>query len=91
MIVNVALLQMTSVGGDVEANLAKGEEHCRRARELGADIALFPEMWSIGYAPCPPDDEGRERWRASAVDRDGPFVSHFRGLARELDMAIAIT
>lgn len=91
MIVDVALLQITSVGQDVEANRAKGDAYCRRARELGADIALFPEMWSIGYAPCPPDDDGRERWRASAVDRVGPFVSHFRDLARQLGMAIAIT
>jgi N-carbamoylputrescine amidase len=91
MILNVALLQMTSVGQDVDSNLAKGDAWCRRAREMGADIALFPEMWSIGYAACPQGDAGRERWRAAAVERDGPFVAHFRDVARELDMAIAIT
>ena len=46
--INVALLQMISFGADQEANLAKGEAFCRRAREMGADIALFPEMWNIG-------------------------------------------
>lgn len=48
--INVALLQMSSCGTDQEANLAKGEAFCRRAKEMGADIALFPEMWNIGYA-----------------------------------------
>jgi N-carbamoylputrescine amidase len=48
--INVALLQMISFGADQEANLAKGEAFCRRAREMGADIALFPEMWNIGYS-----------------------------------------
>jgi N-carbamoylputrescine amidase len=47
--ISVALLQMNSCGTDQEANLAKGEVFCRKAREMGADIALFPEMWNIGY------------------------------------------
>ena len=42
----VALLQMTGCGLDRAASLAKGELFCRRARESGADVALFPEMWS---------------------------------------------
>lgn len=51
MIVTVALLQLRSHGWHQEANLAKGLEACRRAKELGADIALFPEMWNkIGRA-----------------------------------------
>ena len=91
MILNVALLQMNACGDDLDENRAKGDAHCRRARELGADIALFPEMWSNGYAKCPAGDEGRARWRASAIARDGEFVAHFRALARELNMAIALT
>ena len=45
----IALLQMTSGGLDKEANKVKGEAFCRRAQAMGADIGLFPEMWSIGY------------------------------------------
>jgi N-carbamoylputrescine amidase len=33
----------------------------------------------------------RERWRALAISRDDPFIVHFRNLARELNMAIALT
>ena len=45
----IALLQMASHGADQVANLVKGEEFCRRAAAMGADIALFPEMWNVGY------------------------------------------
>jgi N-carbamoylputrescine amidase len=91
MIINLALLQLTSAGDDARVNAAKGAEWCRRARDLGADLALFPEMWSNGYIPCPPSPADRERWLASAQAADGEFVSGFRELARELGMAIAVT
>ena len=91
-VVTVALLQMTACGDDQEANLAKGETFCRRAGELGADIALFPEMWNVGYSfPDPAQPDGCERWLAQAVGQDGRFVTRFRELARELGMAIALT
>ena len=88
----VALLQMSSAGADIEANAAKGEDFCRRAAAQGADIALFPEMWSIGYAGYQSGEErARAEWLKLAVPRDGAFVNRFRLLARELRMAIAIT
>lgn len=88
---NIALLQLAPAGSDVEANAAIGEAACRRAGAMGADLALFPEMWSIGYARCPGDDAGRDAWRASATPADGAFVAGFCSLAAELDMAIAVT
>ncbi len=88
----VALLQMNSCGNDINANLIKGEQFCRRASALGADIALFPEMWSVGYTFFDANENGaRERWAAQAVARDDAFVKHFQNLARELNMAIALT
>ena len=101
---NIALLQMAAHGTDQETNRAKGDQFCRIARQLGADIALFPEMWNIGYTAYSPDadnddfdprdpayDEPRRAWQALAIDTNSPFVTHFRHLARELEMAIAIT
>lgn len=82
----VALLQILPEDSP-EANLKKGMEHCRKAKELGADIALFPEMWSNGYNI--PEDI--PTLRAQAVPADGEFVNAFGILAKELDMAIAIT
>ena len=68
-------------------NLEKGIEACRQAKEKGADIAIFPEMWSCGYAF--PHDEAS--LREYAVSCDNVFVKRFSELAEELDMAIAVT
>ena len=90
-LIQVALLQMAAGGSDQDANGAKGAEYCRRASEMGADIALFPEMWNIGHTRCPPDEEGRNRWQAQAIGPDDGFIAHFKELAKELRMAIALT
>ena len=44
----LALLQLFA-GDSLNEQLEKGKEACRRAKEMGADLALFPEMWSNGY------------------------------------------
>ena len=88
----VALLQMAGCGADRRAGSEKGEAFCRRAADAGADLALFPELWSTGMTYFDPSDEAsRARWRAQAVTREDPYVAHFRGLARELRMAVALT
>lgn len=82
----VALLQILPEES-VEDNLKKGIAHCKKAKDMGADIALFPEMWSNGY--CIPEDASL--LASMAIPSDGEFVNAFGALARELDMAIAIT
>lgn len=82
----VALLQILPAGSEAE-NLQKGLRACREAKRLGADLALFPEMWNSGYdIPQEPD-----ALRAASTAADGAFVRAFAALAAELDMAIAIT
>ena len=46
-LLKIALLQI-ALCGMLNENLEKGIEYCRKAKEKGADIALFPEMWSCG-------------------------------------------
>lgn len=46
-LLNIALLQILPQN-TLEENLQKGLEACRQAQKAGADIALFPEMWSTG-------------------------------------------
>jgi len=87
----VALMQMAAHGDEQAANLAKGEGFCRRAAAMGADAALFPEMWNIGYTPCPSEPGAHQDWLAQAIGPQDDFVTHFRELARELGMAIALT
>ncbi|MHB8060401.1 MAG: carbon-nitrogen hydrolase family protein, partial [Gaiellaceae bacterium] len=87
----VALLQLHSPGADSGLALQEGEKACREAARLGADLALFPEMWQIGYAGW--DDfevtgQANERY---ATETDGAFVGHFCELAGELEMAIVIS
>ena len=86
-LMHIGLIQGVGHGRDVAANLAAGERWCRRAKAAGADLALFPEMWSIGYDIDPADGPG---WAELAQDVEGPFVSGFRALAAELDLAIAV-
>ncbi len=83
---NIALLQIEPAGS-LRGNLEKGRDMCRRAVERGADIALFPEMWSCGYTI----PQEQDTLRALAVERDGEFVNAFGRLARELHMAIGVT
>lgn len=81
MKLKIALLQILPDGDPLET----GKSACRKAAEMGADIALFPEMWSCGY------DFTAENVNALAVSADEEFVQVFGELAAELDMAIAVT
>ena len=86
-ILKTALLQIAPAGS-LESNLKKGIEFCRKAKEMGADIALFPEMYSNGYdIYTRPSDE----WIKDAVSVEDEFVQSFGRLAKELCMAIGIT
>lgn len=84
----VAMLQIAPSGDDQVRNVAKGVHACREARALGADLALFPELWNIGVS-LPSLD--RRRWIASAIDRQSNFFQTFASVARELEMNIAVT
>lgn len=87
----VALLQISSFGDDQGKNLAKGVQACREAKALGADLAVFPELWNIGATLSPLDSEGRRRWIASAIDPKSSLFQTFAALARDQEMNIAIT
>lgn len=51
---------------------------CREAKEMGADLALFPEMWSSGYNVFAPP-AGEE------------FLRPYAALAKELELAVGVT
>lgn len=86
MILRVALLQIMPETG-LERQYEIGKAACIEAKKMGADIALFPEMWSDGYEIPQDVDELNNL----AVDSDSDFVRDFGHLAAELDMAIGIT
>lgn len=82
----IALLQLLP-GNGIEEQLQIGTAACRKAKEMGADIALFPEMWSSGYEI--PQDE--KILNGMAVSAGSDFVQGFGALAAELHMAVGIT
>ena len=91
MDLRIALLQLETQPA-LDRAVTAGEDACRRAAAMGADLALFPEMWSNGYTlPEKDDPGGLGSLAAQAVKSDGQFVEHFRSLAHDLDMAIALT
>ena len=82
----IALLQLLP-GSSLEQNIEIGTRACRQAADMGADIALFPEMWSCGYTI--PEDAAQLNTLAQCTD--GEYVRHFGALAAELNMAICCT
>ena len=86
MRIKIAFVQLLP-GIDLDENLDIGKKACVEAKEKSADIALFPEMWSDGYYL--PQDE--KELSSLAISKDSGFINEFRGLARELQMAIGIT
>lgn len=87
MKLKIALLQI-SPKGSLEGNLEKGIKACKKAKEMEADIALFPEMFSCGYDIY---ERPFSVWKKDAISVNGDFVSSFKNLSKELNMAIGIT
>ena len=101
---SIALLQLTARENDQDANLKKGVDYCRQAAEMGADLALFPELWNIGHTAYdqsvylsnfdPLDDafeDKRAKWQHQAITTKSDFFLEFKNLASKIKMAIALT
>ena len=86
MKLRIAFLQLLPAD-NIEENLSIGIEACKEAKNKGADIAIFPEMWSIGYRFSHDEDELWEQ----ALTLDSVLLKRYSELANELDMAIAVT
>jgi predicted amidohydrolase len=85
-----ALLQLIP-SKEPSENLEKGIKYCKAAKEMGADLALFPEMWNTGYSLLPWAEEDIKKLSENAIDSNSPFFKAFQNLAKELEMAIGIT
>lgn len=86
MKLKIAFIQILP-GKSLDENLSIGIKACMEAKEKGADIALFPEMWSDGY-DLPQD---YEELNNLAIKKDSDFLKEFRNIASELQMAIGVT
>ena len=89
MVLKIALLQLLP-GNNLEEQFKIGKAACEKAKDMDADIALFPEMWSDGYTI--PQDEKAVNELSISADSDSviwqqncrwQLVSHFsRGIIR---------
>ena len=95
----IAILQLNATK-EYSNSLNKGIESCKKAKKLGADLAVFPEMWNTGYEQLFKGDlkdnldisqEKINIWKSNAISESSDYISKFKDLAKELDMAIAIT
>ncbi len=95
----VALLQLDAVNSQEKA-FQKGIVSVKKAKQLNADIAVFPEMWNTGYEMLfigdlddqnDIADEKVRQWSRKAIDNNDDFIIQFRNLAKELQIAIVLT
>ncbi len=96
---NIALLQLNPTDS-MKNNMLKGIEYCKKAKEIGADIAVFPEMWNTGYEMLFEGDlkdqdnipqEKVNKWNSKAIENDNEFINQYKNLTKEIKMAIVVT
>jgi len=83
---NVALMQLHP-GESTERNLEKGLFYCKVAKIMGADIVLFPEMWSNGYTLSDDPEENKR----NAIGLDSEYIKEFQEHAKYSDIAMVVT
>lgn len=86
----IALLQIHPCGSNFSENMRKGMEFCRKAKDLGADMVVFPELWSTGFEMLS-DEVSLEDLTEMAISLDSHFFTAFKELASELQINIAVT
>jgi len=76
----VAVAQIACALGDPEANLSKGRDFSRQAKEADAELIVFPEMTDTGYS-MPVVQKHASHWKSG-------FVCGLQEIARQLSIAI---
>lgn len=75
----VALAQIEIVLADVESNLQQAQQSIQQAAESGAELILFPELWTTGY------DLPR---RAELVKANQPVLAEIARLSAQYNITI---
>lgn len=97
----VAMVQHKAVPNDINANLKLAVRYVHEAQRMGADIVLFPEMWSNGYAPPfdgafdnplnPAFHKERTEWLENAISGDSEYIATLKTTAKQLHIGICAT
>lgn len=97
----VAIVQEKRHPYDMRINTENGLVIVKKAKELGADIVLFPECWITGYE-FPAIDEiltveeimktqQFKEWNQLAIDENNQYIQAFCNIAKELNIGVVIT
>ncbi|PYJ53499.1 MAG: hypothetical protein DME82_13960, partial [Verrucomicrobia bacterium] len=76
----VAVAQISCSLGDADANLLKVRDFSQRAKELGAELIVFPEMTDTGYS--------MSVIQKHAASWTSGFVPGLQEVAKDLSIAI---
>jgi predicted amidohydrolase len=97
----IAMVQQKAVPNDINANLQSALQYVDQACHMGADLVLFPEMWSNAYAPPFEGafddplrsgfDKERDMWLHNAVTVDSEYVRALESIAKRLHIGICVT
>ena len=79
--ITLALVQISSQRGNKQENLRKIEELTTKAKKLGADLAVFPEMCLTGYVV-------RDQVYELAETIPGPSTNKVEDIARKTGMHV---
>lgn len=79
-VMKVAVAQISCSLGNPEANVSKVRDFCRRAKECGSELIVFPEMIDTGYS-MPVIEKHARHWKTG-------FVASLREIASQLSVAI---
>lgn len=97
----IAIVQENRHPYDMKGNTEKGISIVKKAKELGADIVLFPECWITGYEFPQVNEtleveeimktEAFKEWNELALDENSQYIKAFCNIAKELNIGVVIT
>lgn len=97
----IALVQKRAVPNHPKRNSELAVQYIREASCLGADLVLFPEMWSNGYAPPfdgafddptdPAFEKERKEWLENAVTIESGYVTAVKDAAAKYKIGVCAT
>ena len=99
--IKIALIQKNAVPNNPDRNLELAIQYIEEASSMAADIVLFPEMWSNGYAPPFEGafdnpfnhdfEKERKEWLESAVSLKSDYVTAIKDTAAKCKIGVCTT
>lgn len=99
--IKIALIQKNAVPNNPDRNLELAIQYIEEASSMAADIVLFPEMWSNGYAPPFEGafdnpfnhdfEKERKEWLESAVSLKSDYVTTIKDTAAKCKIGVCTT